>query len=163
MFSFFHILFFIEYKCSVMNMKLEKRDYKKLLIYIAIPLLLGGLVGFLTRGGTSNYDSIVPGYVFPIVWSILYILMGISSYLIRDNERLLNIYKINLVFNFLWPFVFFSLDLKTLAFFWILLLIVIVGIMIYEFYKENKLSAYLLIPYLFWLIFASILNLMAII
>ena len=89
--------------------------------------------------------------------------MGISSYLIRGNDKLTKIYIINLVVNLVWPFLFFLFNMKTLAFFWILLLIVVVGVMIYEFYKENKLSAYLLIPYIIWTVFAAILNLMEII
>lgn len=144
-------------------MKIEKRDYKKLLFYIVVPLLLGTIVGFLTSSGTSSYNGFVPGWIFPIVWTILYILMGISSYLINNNKKLINIYWLNLIVNLTWPFIFFTFDLKILAFFWILVLIIIVGYMIYEFYKENKVSGYLLIPYLLWLIFASVLNLLQIV
>lgn len=143
-------------------MKIEKRNYNELLFYVLVPLVLGTIVGFLTRSGTSNYNGFVPGWIFPVVWSVLYILMGVSSYLVKDNKKLMNIYKLNLFVNLTWPFIFFTFDLKVLAFFWILLLIIIVGIMIYEFYKENKLAGYLLIPYILWLIFASILNLLEI-
>lgn len=147
----------ITYNYNVIDMR--KIDYKKLAIYIAIPLVLGAIVGLITSRQSSNFDGPVPGWIFPVVWSILYILMGISSYLVRDNKKLMKIYIVNLIVNLLWPIVFFTLNLKTLAFFWILALIVIVGYMIYAFYKENKLSAYLLIPYILWLIFAAFLNL----
>ena len=142
---------------------MKKNDYKKLILYIAIPLLLGGIVGFITSKESMNYNGIVDGWVFPIVWSILYILMGISSYIVRNNKELLSIYKVNLVINLLWPIIFFTLNFKVFGFFWILLLILVVGYMMYKFYNKNKISAYLLIPYLLWLIFASILNLMEII
>ena len=142
---------------------MKKNDYKKLILYIAIPLLLGGIVGFITSKESMNYNGIVDGWVFPIVWSILYILMGISSYIVRNNKELMSIYKVNLVINLLWPIIFFTLNFKVFGFFWILLLILVVGYMMYKFYSKNKISAYLLIPYLLWLIFASILNLMEII
>lgn len=142
---------------------MKKNDYKKLILYIAIPLLLGGIVGFITSKESTNYNGIVDGWVFPIVWSILYILMGISSYIVRNNKELMSIYKVNLVINLLWPIIFFTLNFKVFGFFGILLLILVVGYMIYKFYNKNKISAYLLIPYLLWLIFASILNLMEII
>ena len=138
------------------------KNYKELLIYIAVPLLLGTFVGILTSGDTSGYNGLVPGWIFPVVWSILYILMGISSYLVRYNKNLMNIYKLNLFINLTWSFIFFTFNLKVLAFFWILLLIVIVGIMIYDFYKYNKISSYLLIPYFLWLVFAAVLNLLQI-
>jgi benzodiazapine receptor len=144
-------------------MIMKKNDYKKLILYIAIPLLLGGIVGFITSKESMNYNGIVDGWVFPIVWSILYILMGISSYIVRNNKELMSIYKVNLVINLLWPIIFFTLNFKVFGFFWILLLILVVGYMMYKFYNKNKISAYLLIPYLLWLIFASILNLMEII
>ena len=142
---------------------MKKNDYKKLILYIAIPLLLGGIVGFITSKESTNYNGIVDGWVFPIVWSILYILMGISSYIVRNNKELMSIYKVNLVINLLWPIIFFTLNFKVFGFFWILLLILVFGYMMYKFYNKNKISAYLLIPYLLWLIFASILNLMEII
>ena len=110
-------------------------NYKKLAIFIVIPLVLGGIVGLITMRGTS-------------------------SYIISDNKNLLNIYKINLIVNLLWPIIFFLFKLKVLAFFWILILILIVGYMIYKFYQENKLSSYLLITYILWLVFASVLNLL---
>lgn len=141
---------------------MKKINYKSLAIYILVPLVLGGIIGLITSKESSNYNGPVPGWLFPVVWSILYILMGISSYLIRDNKKLLNIYYINLGVNLLWPIIFFLFKLKVLAFFWILILILIVGYMMYEFYKENKLSSYLLIPYMLWLIFASVLNLLEI-
>jgi benzodiazapine receptor len=144
-------------------MIMKKNDNKKLILYIAIPLLLGGIVGFITSKESMNYNGIVDGWVFPIVWSILYILMGISSYIVRNNKELMSIYKVNLVINLLWPIIFFTLNFKVFGFFWILLLILVVGYMMYKFYNKNKISAYLLIPYLLWLIFASILNLMEII
>lgn len=142
---------------------MKKNDYKKLILYIAISLLLGGIVGFITSKESMNYNGIVDGWVFPIVWSILYILMGISSYIVRNNKELMSIYKVNLVINLLWPIIFFTFNFKVFGFFWILLLILVVGYMMYKFYNKNKISAYLLIPYLLWLIFASILNLMEII
>lgn len=141
-----------------MNMK--KIDYKKLALYIAIPLVLGVIVGLITMKASLSYNGPVPRWIFPIAWSILYVLMGISSYFISDNKKLLNIYKISLVVNLLWPIIFFLFKLKVLAFFWILALILIVGYMMYEFYRENKLSSYLLIPYMLWIIFASMLNLL---
>lgn len=144
-------------------MIMKKNDYKKLILYIAIPLLLGGIVGFITSKESMNYNGIVDGWVFPIVWSILYIFMGISSYIVRNNKELMSIYKVNLVINLLWPIIFFTLNFKVFGFFGILLLILVVGYMMYKFYNKNKISAYLLIPYLLWLIFASILNLMEII
>lgn len=139
-----------------------RNNYKNLIVFIAIPLVLGVIVGLITSKGSSSYDGIVPGWIFPVVWSILYVMMGISSYLIRDDRKLINIYIVSLVMNLLWPIIFFGFKLKVLGFFWILILILVVGYMIYRFYDKNKVSAYLLIPYLLWIIFASILNLIEI-
>ena len=151
------MVIFFTYIYGVMDM--EKNDFKKLAIYIAVPLIFGAIVGIITSGQSFSYDGPVPGWLFPVVWSILYILMGISSYLISNNKELLKIYFLNLVVNLLWPIIFFLFDLKILGFFWILLLILIVGYMMYKFYKENELAVYLLIPYILWLIFAAFLNL----
>lgn len=139
-----------------------KIDYKKLLIFILIPLSLGSLVGIITTPN-SNINSILPPWIFPVVWTILYILMGISSYLVyRDTSEIPKIYIIQLIFNLLWSFVFFKFKLLTLAFVWILLLILLVIIMIKDFLSKNKLAGYLQIPYLIWLFIAAILNLIII-
>lgn len=140
-----------------------KLNIKRLLIFILVPLSLGTLVGILTTNN-SNVESILPPWIFPVVWTILYILMGISSYLIyEDTKEIPKIYIIQLIFNLLWSFVFFTLNLKTLAFIWILLLILLVIIMIKDFLSKNKLAGYLQIPYLIWLLIAATLNLILIV
>ena len=105
-----------------------------------------------------------PGYIFPIVWTILYILMGISSYIVYSSNspnkaKALLIYGIQLFFNFCWSILFFGFNLYLLAFIWLIALIFIIIIMIREFYAVTPLAAYLQIPYLIWCIFAAYLNL----
>lgn len=138
---------------------MKKINKKELAISIIIPLLFGGIVGFLIKDATKSYDGFIPSYVFQIVWSILYILMGMASYLVKDDKKLINIYKVNLLVNYLWPIIFFLLNLKFLALLELIFLIVIVIYMISKFYKENKTAAYLLIPYILWLFVAFFLNL----
>ena len=142
---------------------MKKINFKTLLFYILVPFLSGAIVGFLTSKDTSSYDGFIPSIIFPIVWSILYILMGISSYLVKNDKDLFSIYKLNLVINLSWSFIFFTFNLKILAFIWILLLIGITIYMIIKFYKYNKVSAYLLFPYILWLLIASVLNILEII
>ena len=86
---------------------MKKIDIKKLLFYILIPLISGAIVGIITSGDMKSYNGFVPGWIFPVVWSILYILMGISSYLVREDDDALNIYKVNLVVNLAWTFYIF--------------------------------------------------------
>lgn len=139
-----------------------KINFKKLLIFILIPLSLGTLVGFLTAT-SSTIDSIIPSWIFPVVWTILYILMGISSYLVyEETNEIPKIYIIQLIFNLLWSFIFFTFKLQRLAFVWILFLILLVIIMIRDFLSKNKFAGYLQIPYLIWLFIAAILNLIII-
>lgn len=136
-----------------------KIDYKKLLIFTLVPVLLGFLVGIITIPN-SNIESIIPPWIFPIVWTILYILMGISSYLMYTQIKIIpKIYIIQLIINLLWSFIFFKFKLFILAFIWILFLILLVIIMIKDFLSINKLSGYLQIPYLIWLFIALYLNL----
>ena len=140
-----------------------KINYKKLLIFILVPLSLGALVGILTVPN-SNIDSIIPAWIFPVVWTLLYILMGVSSYLIyEDTNEIPKIYIIQLIFNLLWSFIYLKFKLFTLAFIWILLLILLVIIMIKDFISKNKLAGYLQIPYLIWLFVAAVLNLIIIV
>lgn len=140
-----------------------KINYKRLIIAILIPLLLGTLVGLLTVPN-SNIDSIIPSWIFPVVWTILYILMGISSYIVYEKELSIpKIYIIQLIFNLLWSFVFFRFELFVFAFIWIIILFFLVLKMIQEFKKIDKLAGYLQIPYAIWLVVAAILNSMYII
>ena len=97
-----------------------------------------------------------PGITFPIVWTILYIIMGYSFY--KQNEQNKTIYYTQLVVNGLWSIFFFVFKWYLFSFIWIILLILLVFIMIKEFYKVNKLSGLINIPYLIWLIFAAYLS-----
>lgn len=145
-------------------------NIKKLLLFIIGTIIIGSISSFLTMNNMNIYNQLIkpplnpPGIVFPIVWTILFILMGISLYLIsetnyKNKSKAYKIYIVQLIVNSLWTLLFFGLNLRLLSFFWIILLIVLVIKMILEFYKINKTSAYLQIPYLLWLIFASCLNL----
>ena len=105
-----------------MNMK--KIDYKKLALYIAIPLVLGVIVGLITMKASLSYNGPVPRWIFPVVWSILYVLMGISSYIIytsdsQDKNKALLFYGIQLVLNSLWTLFFFRLNWFLFSFFWL--------------------------------------------
>ena len=139
-----------------------KVNYKRLIIFILIPLLLGGLVGFLTVKD-SNVDSVIPSWIFPVVWTILYILMGISSYIIYEKEKSIPaIYIIQLIFNLLWSFIFFKFKLFILAFIWIIILFIMVIIMIKRFKEIDLKAGKLQIPYAIWLVVALILTLIQI-
>lgn len=138
-------------------------------ISIGISVGVGLFSSLLTMDNQNIYEIInvpffaPPGWLFPVVWTILYILMGISSYLIYEENDVntsdaLRVYGIQLIVNFLWSIIFFNLKNFTFAFVWLILLLILIIIMIYRFYKINKLAAYLNIPYLLWVTFAGILN-----
>ena len=150
-------------------MKINKR---LLFICIAIPVIVGMVSALLTRNSMELFQSIdkpplaPPGWLFPVVWTILYVLMGISSYLILQSgeereeiRKALTIYGYQLVVNFLWPTFFFNFGWYFFSFLWLVLLWVLVLIMILRFKDINKLAAYMNIPYLVWLTFAGYLNL----
>lgn len=129
---------------------------------IFIPILLAGLVSMMVDFGIYkdlNLPSLAPPAVlFPIMWSILYILMGISLYLNRDNKYNMMVFWIQLAINYLWVFMFFGFEMFLGSFIVIILLAILILYTILEFYKHNKASAYMLIPYLLWTMFASYLN-----
>jgi len=135
---------------------------------IVFTFVVGSFFSFFIPNSRGFYSSLEkpplspPGILFPIVWSVLYILMGISLYIVseyeyRKEENYL-IYIIQLVVNSLWTLLFFGFNLPLLSFLWILLLIVLVIVMIISFYKTNKWAGILNIPYLLWLMFAAYLN-----
>ncbi len=143
---------------------------KSLIVNIAIPLAVGGISALLTSGGFKDYAEFTKpplspaSWLFPVVWTILYILMGISSYLVFerkdvDSKRALTFYSIQLAMNFMWPIFFFGLDAFLFSFIWLVLLWLFLLATIISFYQINKLAGLLQIPYLIWLTFAGYLNL----
>lgn len=137
---------------------------KNLIKSIALPLIVGVIAGLIMMP-FNNYSSLnqppfaPPAIAFPIAWTILYILMGISSYIIKKNQGSLTLYYFQLFFNFFWTIIFFVFKLRLIAFIWLLILLFLVILMVIRFYKINKTAAYLQIPYIIWLVFAGYLNL----
>lgn len=145
-----------------------KIQWKKLMICLTIPLIIGGLSAFLTRNNMAIFDSIhkpilaPPGWLFPIVWTILYILMGLASYLVLTSEEpkeyALSVYALQLAFNFFWSIIFFNQKLYLFAFIWLVLLWILILKTTILFYQTSNLAGYLMIPYLLWVTFAGYLN-----
>ncbi len=144
--------------------------WKPLIICLLIPLAVGGLSALLTMQSMEIYGNLnqpplsPPGFLFPIVWAVLFILMGISSYLIyvsdnQNKKRALTIYAIQLFFNFVWSLIFFNMQAYLFAFIWLVILWLFIIAMIVSFWKISKPAALLQIPYLLWVTFAGYLNL----
>lgn len=143
-------------------------------VSVITALAVGGISAIITRDNMMLYGDIVkpplapPAVLFPIVWTILYILMGIGSAVIYGERgtapeavsSALRIYGAQLVINFLWSIIFFNMREFLFAFIWLVLLLVLIVLMIAKFKTVNKTAAYLQIPYLLWVIFAGYLNLM---
>ena len=149
-----------------------KFDLKKLIISLFIPLAVGGLSALISGGGMDFYKTIErpplspPGIVFPIVWTILYVLMGISFYLvITKKDMYLNktsayiFFALQLFLNFIWSPVFFSANEYLAAFVILVFLWLSIIGMIVSFFRISKLAGLLQIPYLLWVTFAGYLNL----
>ncbi len=143
----------------------------KIIIYIKsilLPVLIGALVGLITSS-SMDYNMLQkppfapPGAVFPIVWTILYVLMGISYGILKTNNQTDEetdwIYYIQLAINALWSIIFFTFKWRLFAFVWIILLAVAVISMIRKFYRKNSIAGLLQIPYILWVVFAAYLNL----
>lgn len=147
----------------------HKVNLKHLIASLAISLGTGTLSGLLSMGAMQDFENIAqpplspPSFLFPIVWTILYTLMGISSYLIfesdhRNRTRALVLYGVQLAVNFFWPLLFFNLKAYLFSFLWLILLIILVINMITTFYEVSKTAALLQLPYLAWISFAAYLN-----
>jgi len=140
----------------------------KKLFYLFLPIITGSIIGLIISN-SIDYGMMVkpplspPGFIFPIVWSILYLLMGISYYLFKEKyseETKLEstIYYTQLIVNLLWSIFFFVLKFRLFTILWTIILLILVIYLIYLFYQKNKISAYLNLPYLLWLIFATYLT-----
>ena len=134
---------------------------------ILIPVIVGGTVGLITSNAI-NYNDLIqpafapPSFLFSTVWTILYVLMGVSYGILEKkglNDSEINaIYYLQLTVNALWSFIFFVFKWRLFAFIWILILDALVIDMIIKFYKKDKTAGLLQIPYLLWISFATVLN-----
>ena len=148
-----------------------KIKWKELIICLAIPLAVGGASALLVGGGMQQYGQIrqppfsPPGWLFPVVRTSLYLLMGYASYRIltsgadeKQVRKALGLYGAQLAVNFLWPLVFFGLQWYLAAFFVLLALWALIFLTIYAFTEIDELAADLLLPYILWVTFAGYLN-----
>ncbi len=146
------------------------RKVTRFILAVILPLVVGFLSQYFA-GGTELYDAVIkpplspPPIVFPIVWTILYILMGIASFIIYEKgwvkdyvRNAISFYLLQLFVNFLWPIVFFRFEMFFAAFWVLLLLWVLVGITAAKFYRICHAAGILLIPYWLWCTFALYLN-----
>ena len=137
------------------------------LFYLFLPIILGSIVGF-SISNSIDYSQLIkpplapPKIFFPIAWSIIYLLMGLSYYLFKKDYSISPhysfIYYLQLFVNLLWSIIFFVFKARLLAIFWIILLDGLVIYMIYLFFKTKRISAYLNSFYLLWILFATYLT-----
>lgn len=148
-----------------------KIKWRSLIAALAIPLAVGGLSAWVTKDAMERFAELdqpplsPPGWVFPVVWTILFILMGVSSYLVgtsgmpgRERRNALLLYGVQLVVNFFWSIFFFNMGWYLFSFFWLALLWLLVLETIDQFWKISRSAGILLFPYLAWITFAGYLN-----
>ena len=147
-----------------------KLQWKKLIICILIPIAVGGLAALITKNNFSIFDIVnkpplsPPKWVFPVAWTVLYILMGIASYLVCISGQKfrirssLSIYGLQLAVNFFWSIIFFNMRQYLFSFIWLVFLLALIILTTLSFYRINKRAGYLLIPYIAWVAFAGYIN-----
>lgn len=148
-----------------------KYSWPALLILLAIPIGVGMLSSTLSGDVGAIFNTLPkppltpPSWVFPVMWTILYVLMGIASYLVFTSDgsgtaisRALSLYFFQLVFNFFWPILFFRLGQYGLSLLWIVALLGLIALTMVHFYPISPSATYLLIPYFLWVAFATYLN-----
>ena len=146
-------------------------QWKKWIVAVLIPEAVGGLSALLTKDGMERFLTLrqpplsPPQWVFPVVWTLLFFLMGVASYLVSDgedvrgdNRRALTLYALQLGANFLWTILFFNLGRYLLAFVWLLFLWVLILCTLRLFWRLSRPAGLLLLPYLLWVAFAGYLN-----
>ncbi len=149
---------------------MKKIDWCLLLKIVLVTELIGILSGLFDGNTGQLYTSFIkpplspPGWLFGVVWPVLYLLMGIAAYLIyqapqsQDRQQAIALYWVQLFVNFLWPIIFFRFERYWLSAAVILLLVILVAMTTLRFWKINKTAGYLMLPYLLWLLFATYLN-----
>ena len=141
-----------------------KSLFKKNIVIIGLTLVIPGIISFLIKDSFATYKSLVqpkfspPAYIFPIAWSILYILMSIAAIMVKENDKCLKIYYLQLFLNIIWTPIFFGFNNYLLGLIDLILLLGTVIYMTYIFYKEDNKTIYLLLLYVLWLLFALYLN-----
>lgn len=148
-----------------------KQKWKQLVVCLLIPLAVGALSALLSGGGMATFEQMnepplsPPGWLFPVVWTILYLLMGFASWMVltsdateRKIRHALTVYGIQLAVNFSWSLIFFGMERYLLAFVWLLLLWALIIRTMVKFYDIRRTAGELLLPYLLWVTFAGYLN-----
>ncbi len=144
------------------------KKYKSLILNIAVPLAVGLISGLLTMGAMEDFSALnqpplsPPGWLFPVVWTILYVLMGVSSWRIANRDRqatALTVYYVSLVFNFFWSIFFFVCQMWLFALIWLLILWILILIYTVGYFRIDRLAGWLQVPYAVWCAFAIYLNL----
>ena len=149
-----------------------KTKLKRLIVCLALPLIIGGLSALLSGPGMELFASLEqpplspPGWLFPVVWTLLYLMMGLASCLVLESggERkqisaALTLYGVQLAVNFFWSIFLFNMQLYLFSFFWLVLLWCLILATLISFYQLSKPAGLLLVPYLLWVTFAGYLNL----
>lgn len=145
-----------------------KIRWKKLILCLLIPLAVGGLSAFLTKNSMEIFKTLQkpplspPAKLFPFVWTILYLMMGLASYIVltskKPNTLGLILYGVQLFFNFFWSILFFNKEMYLFSFIWLVIMWFLILATTIIFYRNTKLAGYLMIPYLLWVAFAGYLN-----
>lgn len=149
-----------------------KKQTRNFIVSVAISLGVGILSALLTRGNMNIYEEVCtpplspPSFLFPVVWTVLYVLMGISAAMVYNTrtsplarrKEALTLCYVSLFFNFFWSIIFFNIRAFLFAFVWLLVLLALIILTIVKYYKINKTAAYLQIPYAVWVTFAGYLN-----
>ncbi len=148
-----------------------KIKWKSLLVCLAIPLAIGGLSALITNNAMKHFSSLnqpplsPPAWLFPVAWSILYLLMGWASYLIwtakaeaEQKTGALTLYAVQLIFNFFWSLFFFNGKAYLFSFIWLVIMEILIVLTTKKFWKIRPFAGKLMIPYIVWVVFAAYLN-----
>lgn len=148
------------------------KNKKTLVFFLALPVITGAVSALISSDSMKQFASLnqpplsPPGWLFPVVWTVLYVLMGIASYIVYSSDapkqeisHALTFYGLQLFFNFFWSIFFFNFGLYYFSFAWLVAMLVLIIITTVLFYQISKTAAYLMIPYIIWVVFAGYLNL----